>query len=118
MENQGVIFGDIKPEIVTQFLEYHRANPLVFETFKTLAWQLKNAGVEHYGSKAIFEVLRYETVVKGGDEFKINNNFSSCYARLLQYLESEFKDFFETRQTPGTVPVSLDFDSQGQGVFC
>ena len=81
-----------------KFQEYHEANPHVYSGLKELALRLKRRGRQHYGIKALFEVMRYERALTTvGDEFKLNNNYTSLYARLLMDNEPELKGFFETR---------------------
>jgi len=97
------LFSDIKPHIVEKFFVYHRDNPHVFDLFYKYTCQLKNTGRRHYGAQMVFERMRWHYAVETqGDEFKINNNYVSCYTRLLAQIYPEFKDFFETRCTPGT----------------
>jgi hypothetical protein len=80
------------------FDEYHRANPQVYTAFRRLALRLLNQGVKHYGAKAIMEVVRFQTTVRGtGDAFKINNNYTSRYARMLMAKDERFAGFFELR---------------------
>lgn len=100
------LFHDIRPHIIDQFVDYHRANPRIYELFKAYATQIRNKGIRHYGAKAIMERIRWhvEIDMKSGD-FKINNNFASCYARLLISEDASFKAFFETRHTPAHVAI-------------
>ena len=80
------------------FLDYHHKHPEVYAAFRTLALRLYERGVTHYGAKALFEVLRYETAIKAhGEPFKLNNSHVSRYARLLAANDLRFKDFFEFR---------------------
>lgn len=52
----------------------------------------------HYGSKAIFEHLRYHSEAKDSDAmFKINNNYTGSVARLVNVLFPETNGFFEKR---------------------
>ena len=53
----------------------------------------------HYGSKAIFEELRYHTFKKiGGKTFKVNNNYTSSMTRLMEMMFLETLGFFEKRR--------------------
>lgn len=97
--NPRLIFGDLKPDIVVAFLEYHEQNPTVYEQFKKFAYEVKGSGRDHFGSKAIMERVRFESIVRGVGDFKVNNNFSSCYARLLAFDDPSFNDFFEFRHS-------------------
>lgn len=99
IDNTPRIFGDISPKIVDAFITYHKENPQVYEGFVRYAKELKASGREHYGAKGIMEKLRYETAIQGGDEFKINNSYSSCYGRLASFDHPELRGFFEFRQS-------------------
>jgi hypothetical protein len=79
------------------FIAYHHANPEVYAAFKQIAERLYRRGVQHYGAKAIMEVVRYRTIVRGDDGFKVNNNYTSRYARLLMAEDPRFAQFFELR---------------------
>ena len=60
---------------------------------------LYNAGVRHYGAKCLFEVLRFETIIRGRDDaFKINNSYVSRYSRLLMANDRRFDGFFAVRE--------------------
>lgn len=82
-----------------RFNAYMAAHPEIYAGFRTLALRLYNAGVRHYGGKAIVEVLRYETIIRArGEPFKIDNNVTSRLARLLAANDYRFKDFFSFRE--------------------
>jgi hypothetical protein len=47
----------------------------------------------------LFEVLRWRRMLRtAGDEFQLNNNYRSYYARLIMLQESDLEDVFETRR--------------------
>lgn len=49
--------------------------------------------------KGVFEVLRWEWSISMTDpDFKLNNIYTSRYARLLMQKHPELEDFFETRR--------------------
>lgn len=96
------LFSNIKPHIVNNFIIYHDENPKIYELFKKYSYQLKLLGKTYYGVGAIFERIRWHVEVETiGDEFKINNNYRSCYARLLMIEDSNFEGFFQLRKTAG-----------------
>jgi len=66
------------------FKKYHEESPQIYTEFKRLAFQLINRGYKHIGAKQIFEVIRWQTMVSGSDEFKCNNSYTSDYARLFE----------------------------------
>lgn len=97
------LFTDLKRDIVDSFVAYHTENPQVFKVFHQFAEDLRRAGRKHYGASAIFERIRWHFAVETkAEDFKLNNNYRSCYPRLLIAMDPSFADFFETRHSPGT----------------
>ena len=85
-----------------------RENPQIWQQFRMLAVKLKAKGIDRYGAKAIWEVLRYELALKAvtsGEKYALNNNFTSRFARKLME-EEDFIGFFEIRQLKGGEPQS------------
>jgi hypothetical protein len=90
-----------KDHIQEQFERFHVSHPEIYAEFRQIALNLLQHGRSHYGSKAIFEVIRYHRALSGKGEaelFKINNNYSSRYARKLMEEDERFRDFFELRE--------------------
>jgi hypothetical protein len=86
--------------ILREFKQFHFQNPHVYQGLRTLALQLKRAGRNYYGIKALFEVLRYEHALKtiSDDYLKLNNNYTALYARKLMEEEQELDGFFRLRK--------------------
>ena len=85
-----------------------RENPQIWQQFRMLAVKLKAKGIDRYGAKAIWEVLRYELALKAvtsGEKYALNNNYTSRFARKLME-EEDFAGFFELRQLKGGEPQS------------
>ena len=81
-----------------QFERYHAENPHVFELFRRFAFMAKNSGRTKYSARAIYHRMRWHMDIEvKGDDYKLNNNYSSRYARLLIQKFPEFEGFFETR---------------------
>jgi hypothetical protein len=82
------------------FALYDAANPQIYATFRAMAGELKRRGFSHYGAKSIFEAMRFHHAVSAGpgNEWKLNNNYTSRYARKLMSECPEFRGFFETRR--------------------
>lgn len=80
-------------------------NPQIWRQFRLLAVKLKAKGIDRWGAKAIWEVLRFELALKAqttGEKFALNNNYTSRFARKLMEEEpEEFAGFFETRTLKG-----------------
>ena len=86
--------------IQSRFLAFHAANPHVYEAFRRAALALRDRGRRRYGAKAIYETMRYMMALQTeGDEFKLNNDYTSRYARmLLERHPEEFEGFLELRR--------------------
>ena len=85
-------------KIDEQFWQFHRENPKVYEYLKQLSLELRMRGVQSYSINSLFEVLRWKkALATDNDDFKLNNNFRSRYARLLMKEEPELEGFFEVR---------------------
>lgn len=84
------------------FLRFHAENPQVYDELVRLAKRGKRAGVTRIGIKMLFEVLRWRhALATGGDDFKLNNNYHSYYARLIMRQESDLFGIFELRRLHG-----------------
>jgi hypothetical protein len=85
--------------IQQRFESFNKANPRVYAALKSLAIQMLNAGVKQYGIKGLFEILRWDFAIRTkGEPFRLSNDFTSRYARLLMEQEPELRDFFELRE--------------------
>ena len=80
-----------------RFESYHRRNPHIYEQLKIMSLRLKNVGVEKYGMKALFEILRFNALLTVDHNFRLSNNFTALYARLLMEQEPELEGFFRIR---------------------
>ena len=83
-----------------RFNLYHQKYPHVFSLFKKFAKDTKSRGRKYFGAKAIMERVRWSVNFETNeyDEFKINNNYTSRYVRLLERDDSSFKGFFKKRE--------------------
>jgi len=86
--------------IQSRFDDFDRAHPEVFRLFRFFAHMLKQKGKERFSADAILHRIRWEFAVNmecdGG--FKVNNDFSSRYARKLISEDPAFDGFFELRR--------------------
>ena len=82
-----------------RFWTFHLANPNIFKLFIRFAREAKQVGHQQYSARAIFHRVRWETTVvtnnSGG--FKINNDYSSRYARLAMSKHLDLSGFFIIR---------------------
>jgi hypothetical protein len=95
------------------FLEFHQANPWVYDQMLAAARALMHRGFRQYGSHTIMHALRYQrdletggddVEIAGGDTLhvKLNNNHAAYYARLIiENHPQEFAMFFELRAAEG-----------------
>lgn len=91
---------DEPDRIERDFWAFHIANPRVYTELRDHALHLRRKGRTHYGVKALFEVVRFHRALETTDkckEWRLNNNYTALYARLLMTNEPELRDFFRTR---------------------
>lgn len=82
------------------FSRFHAANPHVYQALRQVALHAARRG-RKVGIKAIYERVRWEYQVETSrqeDAYKLNNNYTSRYARLLMENEPDLAGFFETRR--------------------
>ncbi|MDX3224581.1 MULTISPECIES: hypothetical protein [unclassified Streptomyces] len=84
--------------IQAQFEAFHQLNPWVLRALESLTADYLKRGATRVGIGMLFEVLRwrYATATEG-DEFRLNNNFRSRYARLLIERHPEWAPAFKVR---------------------
>ena len=73
------------PSIESSFRQFHADNPHVLDELEYLARTWFEAGKPTIGMKFLCEVIRWQRSLKlkSHDEFKINNNFTAHYARMI-----------------------------------
>lgn len=87
------------PTHYDSFLLFHQTNPDIYDMIVAFAREAKQAGAKTYGIGMIWEVLRWHyRITLRRDDFKLNNNHRSHYARLVEEREPDLKGFFEMRQ--------------------
>jgi hypothetical protein len=89
--------------IQERFETFDLAHPEVYAAFLEIAQQLLASGHRHYSSDAIMHVVRFHRDVNRARDgvFKINDHYSSRYARKLMATDSRFSGFFSTRALHG-----------------
>ncbi len=85
--------------IQERFEAFHRANPWVYFALVKLAQDQRLHG-RKVGMKMLFEVLRWQWMRKttSEDEFKLNNDFHSRYARLIMERNPDLAGMFQLRK--------------------
>jgi hypothetical protein len=86
-------------DIQQRFEDFDRANPKVYRLLVYYARAAKQAG-QQVGIRAIWERMRWHLHVetKSDDGFRLNDHFTSRYARKIAANEPDLADFFETRK--------------------
>lgn len=85
--------------IESDFNDFHRENPQVFEAFKSQALRAIEKGRKKISAKLIINWIRWNKYLeKGEGNFKINDAFQSYYARLFIKHYPEHADKFELRK--------------------
>ena len=104
---QASIFGfypydDGKPSIQVQFQRFHAKHPEVYEGLVRLARQWRSRYRGPWSVDAAYHVLRFQTVMAGqpdpDEDYKLNNNYTSRYARLIMDTCPDLEGVFETRK--------------------
>lgn len=84
--------------IQERFEEFHDQYPEVYRMFCDYAAKARAAGFTRFSSDMICHRIRwYRHVERGDRDFKINDHFTSRYARKLMEEDQTFAGFFETR---------------------
>lgn len=96
------IYDDAPPRkrsIAERFEDFHRDNPQVYAELLKLAKRAAARGCTRLGIKCLWESVRYNLSVStySPDGYKLNNDFTARYARLLMEQEPELAGLFETR---------------------
>jgi tRNA A37 threonylcarbamoyladenosine biosynthesis protein TsaE len=86
-----------------QFAAFDANHPDVYRLFVQFAHELAEHGLKKYSADAILHRIRWHYVTSAsaileGREFKINNNYSSRYARKLSAEYPRFNGFFAFRK--------------------
>lgn len=94
------LFAGIDKRTMEWFRAYHDENPGIYAAFVDYAFEASKK-FKHYSAKTIMERVRWEVEIGAGKEFKINNDFTSLYARLFVYNYPGLETFFEFRTLTG-----------------
>ena len=94
---EHTLFDQSQSAIEKRFFKFHDENPYVYEAFRIIAIELILRGQRHYGAKAIFEIMRYKSLVTTGEKYKLNNDYTAYYARMFEDRHPDYVGFFEMR---------------------
>ena len=101
VERQVIMEADGQ-SIQHRFEGFHKAHPEVYNHFKRFAFEVINRK-RKIGAKGIMERVRWEVSIvrDAGEEFKINNTYTSRYARMFREEFPGRSSFFATRRLLG-----------------
>jgi hypothetical protein len=89
-----------KPSILERFDKFHTENPQVYRSLVQLARDMRsNRADRKIGMKMLFEVLRWNHFLNtnSDDDFKLCNDFTAPYARLIMAREVDLAGAFNLR---------------------
>ena len=90
-----------RAELERAFWSFHTEHPEVYLELVRLARIWRSRGRDRWGTKSAFEVLRWERRIRGlpddREAFKLNNNYTAFYARLIMEREADLEGVFELR---------------------
>lgn len=101
---QGTLFGspwlaDPRSDIERRFAEFHAKNPHILRELERRAMRLLEVGAPRIGVKALWESMRYDALVRtDARDWKLNNSYTACYARLLIDRNPQLAGVIETRR--------------------
>ena len=99
-----------KGSIHDRFIKFHEENPHVYKKLLNLAHIAKAAGRNKISMKLLFEKLRWDYIIdtkRPEGEFRLNNNFTSYYARMIMRRNPDLAGMFELRNQNERIPGGL-----------
>lgn len=100
-EQEAAPFLPFPPDddVQRRFQKFHNENPHVYRKLLQLARQVQERGFRNYSIWALFSRLRwhYDFETQSEDGFKLCNDFTSRYSRMLMENEPELAGFFRIR---------------------
>jgi hypothetical protein len=81
-----------------KFFTYDQENPDIWKAFEKFSLEAASKGRKYIGAKMIYERIRWYTQIEAKTGFKINNNYTSYYARKFQEEYPQLEGLFRTRK--------------------
>jgi hypothetical protein len=84
-----------------RFEQFHTENPRVYATLVRLAREwVTQTGRHKIGIKSLYEVARWQIALATNDpDYKLNNDFTAYYARLMMHGEPDLDGLFDLRSS-------------------
>lgn len=86
--------------IETRFRQFHDDNPDVYTELVSMTRELKSRGYRRIGIELVFAAYRWNRMMRSTADdygFKLNDHFTSRYARLIMAQEADLADMFKIR---------------------
>lgn len=91
-----------KRDLDAEFFDFHVENPRVYELLVRFAREAMRAGKTKVGINMLYTRVRWdvwlETRDRASPELKLNDGYTSRYARLIMANEPDLAGFFEIRR--------------------
>ncbi len=83
-----------------QFLEFHENNPHVLKRIIGMTHELKDEGHSKVGMQMIFEVLRWQAMLRTiANDYKLNNDYAAFYSRLIMETNPDLDGIYMIRKS-------------------
>lgn len=93
-----------------KFIAFHQNNRHIYQDILRYTKQVWDSGHRNFGMKAIFERIRWDyTVYSTGIPFKLNNNYTSRYAKLVERDLPHTRGFFRNREIDPSSIFAIDY---------
>ena len=95
------IFDGLKYRVKKNFEKWYPDNMHVIDAFEKEALYLKKYGKrERYSVYTIREKLRWDSLISenSSEDYKLNNNYSPCIARIIMHMNPVMEGMFQLRQ--------------------
>jgi hypothetical protein len=85
----------------SRFEDFHRNNGHVYRTLVRFAREWVNQTGRHkLGMKSLYERARWDLAIDTNDpDYRLNNDFTAFYARLIEAREPDLAGLFELRRS-------------------
>jgi hypothetical protein len=102
IETRAPVWSSRADELERQAAAFVAEHPEVWRLFVRFTFELIRSGKDHGGAKAIFERIRWESLVALHVEGRpvLNNNYTASFARAFGRTYPEHAAFFRTRGRP------------------
>lgn len=99
MTHQQLSLCPCPGSVSEQFERFHAENPGVYTTLVRLAREwIGHTGRHKLGIKTLYERARWEIALATSDpDYKLNNNYTAYYARLLMRENPDLAGLFDLR---------------------